>query len=567
MALSDTLTALVQEAVDAAGWGEVRIDPVQPTRNPEHGEYQSNCAFRLSKVARMKPRDAAQKLAESMSEHPALERVEIAGPGFLNLHVAASALGAGLAEQCADEHLGVGQREGCVVIDYSSPNVAKRMHVGHLRSTVIGAALDRMHRFAGFEVVADNHIGDWGTQFGKLIVAWDAWLDEAGFEADPIGELERIYVKFAQDADDAMNAQARVETARLQAGDERNLGLWKRFIDVSMKEFEGLYDRMDIRFDVTYGESHYNDALQPLVDDILAKGVAEESKGAIVVPFTKKDGKGLGDTPLLIRKADGAALYGTTDLATVRFRLDEWAPVKMLYVTDTRQQLHFRQFFAASKKLGWVSDGMLEHVWFGLLSLPEGAMSSRKGNVIRLKDLLDEAVSRARAVVDHSSSHLPEEERAAIAEAVGIGAVRYADLSQNPQSNVTFEWDRMLAMDGNTAPFLMYSLARCRSIQRKGELSGEVAAFTPVEPLERELTKMLLKFPEVFDTALSSYRPNMLCDYLFQVAKALNRFYAEHRVLDAEGDTRVCRTSLVEATARTLEQGLGLLGIRALERM
>jgi len=566
MALIHTLTQVIQEAVSSAGI-EAEVAPVQATKDPSHGDYQWNGAFRLAKAARKPPRAVAEEVNGALASHPAIASSEVAGPGFINLFVADAFLGESLVRQLESERLGASERQGCVVIDYSSPNVAKRMHVGHLRSTVIGAALDRMHRFAGHRVIADNHIGDWGTQFGKLIVAWDSWVDEAAFEADPIGELERIYVKFSQEASDELQDRARAETAKLQAGDERNRALWERFIEASMKEFDGLYERLGISFDVTYGESHYDAELQPLVEQLLADGVAEHSKGAVVIPFTKADGKGLGDQPMLIRKADGAALYGTTDLATVRLRMREWEPVEVIYVTDTRQQHHFRQLFAACKKLGWVSEGVLQHIWFGLLSLPEGAMSSRQGNVIRLKDLLDEATRRARAVVDEKSAHLPDEERAAIAEAVGCGAVRYADLSQNPQSNVTFEWDKMISLEGNTAPFLMYSLARCRSIQNKGGLARELQTFTPVHPLERELTTMLLRFPEAFEVALGAYRPNMLCDYLFGLAKTLNRFYAEVRVLGSEGDELRCRATLIEATSRTLETGLGLLGIEALERM
>jgi arginyl-tRNA synthetase len=566
MAVVDTLTQLVQQAVEASGW-ELTVPPVQASKSAEHGDYQTNCAFRLSKVARDKPLAIAGILASNLPEHPAITQAEVVAPGFLNLFLDSAWLGAAVAEQLNEPRLGVGERQGLVVLDYSSPNVAKRMHVGHLRSTVIGGALDRMSRFAGHEVIADNHIGDWGTQFGKLIVAWDLWLDAEAFEADPVGELERIYVKFSQEASGELEDRAREETAKLQEGDPRNRELWQRFLDASLKEYDELYRRLGISFEVVYGESFYNDMLKPLVQQLIDSGVAEESRGAIVIPFDKSDGKGLKDAPMLIQKADGAALYGTTDLATVRYRLDTWQPAKIIYVTDTRQQHHFRQLFAACKKLGWVADGVLEHVWFGLLSLPTGAMSSRKGNVIRLQDVLDEAAARARAVVDDKSAMLPEAQRAAIAEAVGVAAVRYADLSQNPQSNVVFDWDKMLAFDGNTAVFLMYSLARTCSIQRKGGLPQELSAFCPEHPVERELTSTLARFPEAFDLALSSSKPSMLCEYLFGLSKSFNRFYFELNVLDSTGDDRNTRTNLVEATRRVLSQGVSLLGITPLERM
>ncbi|MCB9758242.1 MAG: arginine--tRNA ligase [Alphaproteobacteria bacterium] len=567
--IPDLLTGLLQQAASAAGLDPAAIAPVVPTRDPSHGEYQSNSAFKLAKAARKAPRDVAALLAEHLPDHPAIGRTEVAGPGFLNLWLGDAWLGERLAAQCDAPRFGVPAREGCVVIDYSSPNVAKRMHVGHMRSTIIGEALARLHRFVGYEVIADNHLGDWGTQFGKLIVAWHRWLDPDAFRADAIGELQRIYVRFHEAAKDdpALDDLARAETAKLQSGDPENLALWSQFIDVSMIEFNTIYERLDVSFDVVYGESHYNERLQSLVDELLAAGVAADSEGAVVVPFEKADGKGLADTALVIRKSDGAALYGTTDLATIEERIQTWDPVRILYVTAHPQQLHFRQVFAAARKAGWTKPE-LEHVWFGMLTLPEGKLASREGRVITLKDLLDEAHRRARVLVDEKSPHLPEDERDEIAEAVGVGAVRYADLSQNPQSNIVFDWDKMISLDGNTAPFLMYSYARCRNIQSKGEIQDRsLVAFTPSHPLERELAVALLGFPEVVELALGTYRANLLCDYLFGVAKALNRFYGDCPVLRSEGETLATRLALVEASARVLGAGMQLLGIRPLDRM
>ena len=561
----ESLTQLLQSAADSVGL-EATIPPVNATKSPELGDYQSNCCFRLAKAAKTSPRELAAKLAAALPIGPVFAKVEVAGPGFLNLFLTEAYLGQALQAQFSDPKLHVPQTQGTVVIDYSSPNVAKRMHVGHLRSTVIGGSLHKLYDFCGWTVVADNHIGDWGTQFGKLIVSWDAWVEPEAFEQDPIGELQRIYVKFSQDATEAQQDMAREETAKLQAGDERNLALWRRFIDASMVEFESIYTRLGVSFDVTYGESHYNDMLQPLVDSLLEQGVAEESDGAVIIPFDKSDGKGLKDQPFLIRKRDGAALYGTTDLATVRFRLDTWAPDRVLYVTDTRQQLHFKQLFAAAKKLGW-NQSELWHVWFGLLSLPEGNMSSRAGNVINLKDLLDAAVAKAREIVDDKSAELSEQERAMVAEAVGVSAVRYADLSQNPQANVVFDWDKMMAMDGNTAPFLMYGHARLRSIQRKEGLEHAVTAHAPVNEAERQLSTLLLRFPDVVPAALDASRPSIVAEYLFTVARAVNRFYSQSRIKGSVGEERAMRASLVAAASMTLSAGLGLLGIPALERM
>lgn len=570
--IPELLHQLVAAAADRAGCDNSLVAPefAKPTQNPKFGDYQSNHAFRLGRAMGTNPRAVAEKISAEIEEHPAVASTSVAGPGFINFTLNDDFLGQQLLRQLDAPGGGIVQAgEGrTVVIDYSSPNVAKRMHVGHMRSTIIGNTLDRMHRAQGWRVIADNHIGDWGTQFGKLIVAWNSWLDEAAFAADPIGELERIYVKFGNDADDEMNALARAETAKLQAGDETNNALWRRFIEASMVEFDRVYERLGVSFDEVLGESFYNPVLPSVVAALKAKGIAEDSQGAVVVRWDEDGPKGLADTVLVVQKQDGAFLYGTTDLATLAHRKKTWSPERVIYVTDTRQQLHFRQVFDAWNR--WEADhGMdLVHTWFGMLVLPEGAMSTRKGNVIRLMDLVEEAVRRARAVVDEKSPDLAESERVAVAEAVGTAAIRYADLSQNPQSNVTFTWDKMLSLDGNTAPYLMYSYARCRSIQRKGEITPSVTDLGIKGPFERGLVLQLLRFGASVESATSVYRPNLLCDYLFETANVFNRFYREERVLGADSaEDRERRLGLVEATAVVMSSGFDLLGIKPLERM
>jgi len=566
------LHTLVAEAADRAGFdnGLVPAEWAQPTQNPKFGDYQSNHAFRLGRAMKTNPRAVAEQINAAIADHPAVETTAVAGPGFINFTLNDSFLAAQLGRQVEDPHRGIEQsgRGRTVVIDYSSPNVAKRMHVGHMRSTIIGNTLDRLHRAQGWTVVADNHIGDWGTQFGKLIVAWNLWLDQAAFDRDPIGELERLYVKFGSEADDDMNAQARAETAKLQSGDPENHALWTQFIEASMVEFNRVYDRLGVAFDEVLGESFYNPVLPDVVESLKALGIAEDSDGAVVVRWGEDGPKGLADTVLVIQKQDGAFLYGTTDLATLQHRRDTWGPDRVIYVTDTRQQLHFRQVFDAWER--WQPDhGMdLMHTWFGMLVLPEGAMSTRKGNVIRLLDLVDESVKRARAVVDKKSPDLDDNERAAVAEAVGTGAIRYADLSQNPQSNVTFTWDKMLSLEGNTAPYLMYSYARCRSIQRKGDATGSIEGLGVSGPYERALVMQLLRLGAAVATATSAHRPNLFCDYVYETANVFNRFYREERVLNAATDAdRRRRLALVEATARVLGEGFRILGIEPLERM
>lgn len=536
------------------------VEDLVPTGNPAHGDYQWNFAFRQAKAMRQNPRALAESLAPKIV-HPGIRKVEVAGPGFVNLTLDDAWLARALVDQARSDTLGVAQ-EGAgktVVVDYSSPNVAKRMHIGHMRSTHIGHALDRMHRAAGWNVVADNHIGDWGTPFGKLIVAWNKWRDEAAYAEDPVGELERLYVLFNQrsEGEPTLDDEARAETAKLQQGDPTNTALWQEFKRVSLAEFQQVYDRMGVRFDEVLGESAYQPMLDATAKRLLDAGVAEASEGAVVV----RDGGNV----LVVRKKDGAATYGLTDVACVLYRVDRWHPVRIVYVTDMRQQLHFQQIFAIARRLG-VTDVDLVHAWFGMLSLPEGAMSTRKGNVIRLVDLLDEAARRARAVVDAKSPELPEADRAAIAEAIGVSSVRYADLSQHPQTNVTFDWDRMLSLEGNTAPYLLYSHARCASLLARAGEAPDLDRLAPAHPLERELIVALLRTPEAVSSALRSTRPNLLADHLYDVANRFNRFYHELPVLTG-GDAKAPRLALVEASRRVLRHGLGLLGLHVLDRM
>ena len=579
--VAQRLTDLVQQAAEAAGYGDapVPLEACVPTHDPRHGDYQSNFAFRLGKALRTNPRAVAQQIVDALPDDPLIGAAEVAGPGFLNFRLDDAALAADVTARATDPRLGAPpEGEGrTMVIDYSSPNIAKRMHVGHMRSTIIGNAIDRMYRFLGWHVVADNHLGDWGTQFGKLIVGWHDWRDDAAYAEDPIGELQRIYVEFGKRAAAAptLEHRARAETAKLQEGDPDNLALWQQFTEVSLREFDEVYDRMDVHFDVAHGESFYREGLQDLVQELIDQGVASTDQGAVVIRFDPEDGKGLKDASMLIRKSDGAALYGTTDLATVRYRLATWHPERIVYVTDVRQRLHFRQLFAACRKLGLDVD--LEHVWFGMLRFADGtvvatrkleASQSAGPRSANLVDVLDTAVAHARSVVDAKSEELPEAERAQIAAAVGIGAIKYADLSQNPQSDIIFDWDKMLSLEGNTAPYLMYAYARVQSIFRKGGIEGfEPGGLVLGEPIERELALAVVRTPELVQAAAASYRPNLVCDHLFGLANTFARFYHECRVLDDDPAVRRSRLTLCQATARALATGLDLLGLRALDRM
>ncbi|MFK7929328.1 MAG: arginine--tRNA ligase [Myxococcota bacterium] len=575
--ISEELTALVAHARDAAGFADspIPLEPVVATSDPRHGDYQSNFAFRLGKALRKNPREVAQAMVDALPESEWIDSAEVAGPGFINLTLNAERLAQDVVQRCATATLGAAQVPAgqTLVIDYSSPNIAKRMHVGHLRSTIIGDALARLYRLCGWTVIADNHVGDWGTPFGKLIVAWHEWRDDEAYKVDHVAELQRLYQLFGEEAkaQPELVDRARAETVKLQDGDPANRALWEEFCRVSLEEFDGVYERLGVKFDVVHGESFYRDQVHGMVQDLLDRGIAIVDNGAVIVPFEPEDGKGLAKNPLLIRKTDGAAMYGTTDLATVLHRMETWAPKRVVYETDVRQSLHFRQVFAASRKMGVDVDFV--HVGHGMLKLGGDVASTRAGTVLNLVDVLDTAVEHARTVVDQQSATLPDDERAAIAEAVGVGAVKYTDLSQNPTSDIHFDWDRMLAMEGNTAPYLMYANARCHSIFRK---SGrvELQDWTPTalrldHETERALAILIARTPEQAAAAAEAARPNLIADHCFHLAKAFARFFAECRVLDPQNDeaTTTSRLTLVWASSRALELSLGLLGLTPLTRM
>ncbi len=564
------LTTLVRSAAERAGFGDEPVEATVATRDPAHGDYQSNAAFRIAKRVGRPPRDIAVALAGALPADPAVAGAQVAGPGFVNLQLANEWLARDVGTRAADPRLGAAQPGAgrTVVIDYSAPNVAKRMHVGHLRSTIIGNALDRIHRFLGWRVVADNHLGDWGLQYGKLLVGWREWRDDEAFARDPIGELQRVYQLATEraESDPKFLDEARAETVLLQDGDPERLKMWQQFVDASLAEFAVLYDRMTIKFDTFYGESAFRHELKPLVEELVARGIAIESEGAIVVPLEGND------PPLLIRKKDGASLYGTTDLATLRQRIRDYAPSKILYVVDTRQQAHFRQLFAAARRMGVPPDLELVHVWFGMLRLSGGVVAStRKGQVVNLVELLDRAAEKAFEVVTAKSPELTEEERYAIAEAVGTGTVKYFDLSQNPQSDITFTWDKALSLDGGSAVYLQYAYARLHSILR----AGGAADAPPQAPVaveheaERALALLVARLPEAIEAAAEQHRPNLLAEHLDQLAKAVGPFYESCPVLKegVPADVRARRLALVFAVAHALRTGLDLLGIQTIPRM
>lgn len=568
--MEQTLSAWIREAF-ALAFPEVPLHGVSvvPATSAEFGDYQCNYAMSVGKAVKQPPRQVAEIVVRLAAVHAAVERVEIAGPGFINIFIRRDWLESALSLVDEDPRCGVPLAGSgkTVLLDYSSPNVAKPMHIGHIRSTVIGNALDRMHRFLGYRVIADNHLGDWGTQFGIMILGYRHFVDQSALAAEPVEELERVYVKSyerSRQEEGWLNA-ARQELVKLQAGHPESRDLWQRFVQLSLQEFDHIYRRLAVQFDLVRGESYYNEALPGVVERLCGMGIARESEGATVA-FLEEEKL----PPCIVRKSDGGFNYATTDLATIESRMAEFHPDKIVYVTDERQQLHFRQVFAMARRLGISAD--LQHVWFGLMRLPEGTFSTRQGNVIKLEKYLDEAESRALAVVQSCSPNMDEARQREVARAVGIGAVKYSDLSQNPQSVITFTWEKALSLEGNSAPYLQYAYARIASVQDKyrEQFPGiclEKCAFRLNEAIERALALSVLRFPETLVKATESYKPSMLADYLYNLAATYSTFYQNVPFLKAPEGIRESRIRLCRVVAGVLKRGLDLLGIDTPERI
>ncbi|MBE9207689.1 arginine--tRNA ligase [Nostoc sp. LEGE 06077] len=575
-----------QAMVAAFGDEYATVDPILvPAGNPKFGDYQANVALSLSKKLGQQPRAIASAIVEKLDVSQICELPEIAGPGFINLRLKTAYLEAQLKAIYPDSRLGVPQaktpqRE---IVDFSSPNIAKEMHVGHLRSTIIGDSIARILEFRGHDVLRLNHVGDWGTQFGMLIAYLREVYPQALTTANAldIGDLVTFYRQAKQrfDADETFQETARQEVVKLQAGAADTLHAWKLLCEQSRQEFQVIYDLLDINLNER-GESFYNSLLPTVVEDLAKSGLLIENQGAKVVfleGYTNREGEPL---PLIVKKSDGGYNYATTDLAALRYRIQQDAAKRIIYVTDAGQSNHFAQFFQVARKAGWIPDDVeLVHVPFGLVLGEDGKrLKTRSGETVRLRDLLDEAIIRARADLEQ---RLQADERteteefiAHVAQIMGISAVKYADLSQNRTSNYVFNFDKMLDLKGNTAPYMLYAYARIQGISRKGGINFEELGNNAQVILEHEtefaLAKYLLQLGEVVSTVEQDLLPNRLCEYLYELSKKFNVFYDRNhgvRVLDAEEPQRTSRLVLCDLTARTLKLGLSLLGIQVLERM
>ena len=632
MNLHQTVAAEAEAAFAAAG---IAGNPVvlQPAKNADFGDFQINGVMGAAKKAKQNPRELAQKVADALAGNAVVESAEVAGPGFINLRLNAAFLAQNIEAALLDGHLNVRQTKvpQTVVIDYSSPNLAKEMHVGHLRSSIIGDSLNRVLSYLGHKVIAQNHVGDWGTQFGMLVAYMVAQQQEnAEFE---LADLEQFYrnAKIRFDEDEAFADTAREYVVKLQGGDEAVLALWRQFVDVSLQHAQAVYDTLGLKLtpaDVA-GESKYNDDLQTVVDDLSAKGLAVDDAGAKVVfldEFKNQDGE---PAAFIVQKQGGGFLYASTDLACVRYRVGRLNADRLLYVVDTRQKLHFEQLFTTSRKAGYLPENVsAEFIGFGTMMGKDGKpFKTRSGDTVKLVDLLDEAVDRARKLIaernkpnsfeviykdleEQKSKKTADDYRTLtkdfklevgeweieegsptlrtaikrkkisdnydiearenieeIARVVGIGAVKYADLSKNRSSDYVFDWESMLSFEGNTAPYLQYAYTRVQSVMRRAGEWNQQAAVVLDAPLEKQLALELLKFEDVLQSVAETSYPHYLAGYLYQVATLFSRFYEACPILKAEGTSRETRLQLAKLTGDTLKQGLDLLGIDTLEVM
>lgn len=581
--LLESVATAVSEAIGRVRPDLAGADPL--VRRSDRADFQSNAALSLAKKAGMKPAELSASISRQLGAGgpDTIAGVELSGPGFLNITVSDAAIWAQVAARLADDRLGVpADQDGHrVVIDYSAPNVAKEMHVGHLRTTIIGDSLARVLGFLGAEVIRANHLGDWGTQFGMLIQYIDEHPETPWHQDDladrgtsAVSALDTLYkaARAQFDADPDFAGRARQRVVALQAGDEPTVARWEEIVAESEKAFAAIYERLGVLLtpDDYAGESFYNPMLADTVTELLDSGVAVESDGAIVVASTEVTGP--DDTPavLMVRKSDGGYGYDSTDLATIRYRITTLHADRLLYVTDSRQALHFRLVFEAARRAGWLTDAVeVAHVAYGTVLGPDGRpFKTRSGGTVRLMDLLDDAVAAARAVVAEKNPELPDEDLDRIAEQAGIGAVKYADLSTSRIKDYTFDPQRMTAFNGNTGVYLQYAHARIRSILRRTDRAGvSVDPEIPLEPAERELALTLDGYATVVAEVAATLEPHRLAGYLYDLARAFTGFYDTCPVLTAAGPVRGNRIALCESTARTLAHGLGCLGIAAPERL
>lgn len=549
------------------GLGEIDLQWEAP-KEAEHGDVSTAVALRLAKQVGKNPREVAQGIADEFAKSALIEKVEVAGPGYVNVWMKPSVLLSALSE--TEERIRPtkrGDRDAPIVIDYSSPNIAKPLGIHHILSTVIGQTLVNLYQHNGNEVVRWNYLGDWGTQFGKLAVAFEKWGEKKPVSEYTLDELLSLYVKFHDEAekDESLEAEGQAAFRRLEQGDESLRAFWNDAVAVTKKAMGSIYERLHVSFDVDRGESYYEDKMMSIVEEGKKKGVFKEGeRGALIVEFPEE----MNMPPGVVMKADGATLYLTRDLALMKDRMEGWHPQAILWAVDIAQQLYFKQLFETVKLLGWDAP-RLEHVYFGRMRFADGAMSTRKGKVLKLEEVLDEAVARAEAIITERGDAIQTDDPKGLAEMMGVGALVYGILSQNRKMDMVFDWDKMLSFEGNSAPYLQYTHARARSVLRKSESTGEVPemAIDTFTPNERVLLLALLRFGDVLDEALSEHLPHKLANYLYELCQRFNAFYNTDTIVQAEEPARSLRLFLTRVTADVLRSGATLLTIRVPDRM
>ncbi len=588
MDLEQTLASLTGDAI-AKAFDLESADPLLRAADPKFGDYQINAAMKLARSVGKPPREVGAEIAEAIRSLDAVAEAEVAGPGFVNVKLDNAWLANELSlDLKGDLRIPKAEPKEKIVIDYSSPNIAKQMHVGHLRSTVLGHALVQILRSVGHEVIGDNHLGDWGTQFGLLIVGLETWGTELNVELESasVKDLEQLYKRASARAkqDEEFAERARGELAKLQRGDEANLAIWRRFVEVTLKTNNAIYERLGVRFEETLGESFYNEMLPGVVEEVTSRGLAREDQGALCVFFKEIDPKEHGkpkmqipkrlkNQPVILRKRDGAATYSTTDVATIQHRENHFKADRTIYVVDDRQGLHFAQIFALAELLGLSIKA--DHVGFGKILGDDGTpLKTRGGDNIALGALLDEAVARAKALIEEKSNEgvlrISADELDAAAEIIGTGAVKFGDLAQNRTTDYRFDWEKLIAFSGNSSPYLQYQYARCRSVFREAGIEWESAPTEMVftEAAEGDLARELARFGDTVARAAKRYEPHLICERLYELARAFSRFWTQCRVLGAETEeAKMSRLALVALTGRQLERGLELIGIGVLEAM
>jgi len=572
---SDDLPKIkVKKAVEAALEKAFKVKEkvgIEYPSDEAHGDYASNIALQITKELKKAPQEIAKEIIENLEKGDLIEKAEVAGPGFINIYLSQKYLKEESMKALKEDYgkSQVGDNKN-LIVEYSAPNIAKPLGVHHLLSTIIGQSLYNIFKELGFNAISVNHIGDWGTQFGKLIYAYKKWGNKEATEKAPIEELLKLYVKFHDEAekDEKLDDEGRNEFKKFEEGDKENRELWEWFVEESMKAINKTYDKIGgIHFDKTQGESFYEDKMAPVLEEGKEKGIfVEGEEGSYIVEYEDEN-----MPPFVVQKKDGATLYSTRDLATIKYRIDTWNPEKIIYVVDVAQSLHFKQLYDAASRFDWYDD-QATHVVFGRMHMKEGKMSTRKGNVILLEEVLDEAIKRAGEIIKEKNSDLENKEE--VARVVGIGAVKYNILSQNRITDITFDWDTMLSLDGNSAPYLQYTYARAKSILRKAKESqqSEIIETTTENDIKiagktASLLRTFPKFKESLTKAAEEYKPNILTNYLFNLAQKFNSFYNSVPVLRAKKEDQEARLEIVEASSQILKKGLSLLGVEVVEEM